>query len=277
MVLSEGGDGLDGHPRSSRTLRPVRIFRRGATSVAQALDRVLANHRSARGEHSSASQLVEPFQPVAWTATRMEHRNQEKRFVTHGVDQLDRKASEYHPAKPEGCGRLVHYGERFWVLQREGDSFVEFLDQPRAEPLLTLLVVDYRILVFRQRLGEELRTDHWPRTDRSRAMTLARASASSISLTWPACNACILRISSATCDCSTPVSSPSSSRLSSSARAALARSSTGSLSSSARCSSTRAIYGESRCRALQRQATLRPSPQCTATHRRFRSSHLARD
>src|ERR1700682_4239498 len=35
----------------------------------------------------SAPQLVEPFQPVAWTATRMEHRNHEKGLVTHGVDQ----------------------------------------------------------------------------------------------------------------------------------------------------------------------------------------------
>ncbi len=47
----------------------------------------------------SAPQLVEPFQPVAWTATRMEHRNQEKRLVAHGVDQFDRKGLEHHPAK----------------------------------------------------------------------------------------------------------------------------------------------------------------------------------
>src|SRR3989442_13905876 len=126
--------------------------------------------------------------------------------------------------------------------QRDGNSLIEFLDQPRAEPLLAFLVVDDRILVLRQRLGEEPRTGHWPRTDRNRAMTLARASASSISLTWPAWSACILRLSSLTYACSPPASSPSSSRLSSSARAALARSSTGSLSNSARCSSTRAIW-----------------------------------
>jgi hypothetical protein len=83
----------------------------------------------------------------------MEHRNHEKRLVAHGVDQFDRKAPEHHPAEPVDRGRLLDSGERACVLQREGDSLVEFLDQPRAEPLLALLVVDDRILVFRQRLG----------------------------------------------------------------------------------------------------------------------------
>src|ERR1700682_6181223 len=217
-------------PSSSRAVPP-----RTATSWQPDGNAVIEVSRS-------APPLVEPFQPVARTATRMEHRNQEKRLVAHGVDQLDRKGPEHHPAKPEVYGRFRHGGERFRVLERDGDSLVKFLDQPRAEPFLALLVVDDRILVFRQRLGEEFGAGHWPRTDRSRAMTLARASASSISLTSPACNACILRINSVTCVCSTPASSLSSSRLSSSARAALARSSTGSLSSSARCSSTRAIW-----------------------------------
>src|SRR5438874_12292110 len=106
----------------------------------------------------------------------MEHRHQEKRIVAHGVDQLDRKGPEHHRTEFVGRGRPFHTGERAWERQRDGDSLVEFLDQPRAKSLLALLVVHDRILVFRQRLSEESRTGHWPRTDRSRAMTLARAS-----------------------------------------------------------------------------------------------------
>ncbi len=67
-----------------------------------------------------------------------------------------RKGPEYHPAKPEVYGRFRHGGERFRVLERDGDSLVEFLDQPRAEPFLALLVVDDRILVLpapRRRIG----------------------------------------------------------------------------------------------------------------------------
>jgi hypothetical protein len=64
----------------------------------------------------------------------MEHRNQEKLLIAHGVDQLDWKGPEHHPAKPEGRGRLLHHGEGFWILQREGDTFVEFLISREPSP-----------------------------------------------------------------------------------------------------------------------------------------------
>jgi len=48
----------------------------------------------------SAPRLSEPFQPIAWTATRMKHRNQEQRIVVHGVDQFDREGPEHHQRSP---------------------------------------------------------------------------------------------------------------------------------------------------------------------------------
>src|SRR5439155_360528 len=48
----------------------------------------------------SASRLSEAFQPIAWTATRMKHRNQEQRIVVHGVDQFDREGPEHHQRSP---------------------------------------------------------------------------------------------------------------------------------------------------------------------------------
>lgn len=83
---------------------------------------------------------------MAGTPARVEHRNHEKRIVAHGVDQLDRKGPENHPAEFVNGGHPLHNGKRAWERERDGDSLVEFLDQPRAEALLALLVIDDRIL-----------------------------------------------------------------------------------------------------------------------------------